>query len=119
MNITQEKKDELNAVVIIDVSKSDYQPLYEKALKDYRRRVNLPGFRQGHVPMGIIKKRFGKSLLAEEINQLVNNSIRNYIDEHKLDVLGSPIPSSDHKDEGNWDQPEDFQFFFDIIPSHA
>lgn len=114
MNITQEKKDELNAVVIIDVSKSDYQPLYEKALKDYRRRVNLPGFRQGHVPMGIIKKRFGKSLLAEEINQLVNNSIRNYIDEHKLDVLGSPIPSSDHKDEGNWDQPEDFQFFFDM-----
>lgn len=114
MNITQEKKDELNALVKIDVSKSDYQPLYEKALKDYRRRVNLPGFRQGHVPMGIIKKRFGKSLLAEEINQLVNNSIRNYIDEHKLDVLGSPIPSTDHKDEGNWDQPEDFQFFFDM-----
>src|SRR5690606_14360637 len=58
--------------------------------------------------------RSGKSLLAEEINQLVNNSIRNYIDEHKLDVLGSPIPSTDHKDEGNWDQPEDFQFFFDM-----
>ncbi len=114
MNITQEKKDELNAVVKIDIEKSDYQPLYEKALKDYRRRVNLPGFRQGHVPMGIIKKRFGKSLLAEEINQLVNTTIRNYIEEQKLEVLGNPIPSSDHKDEGNWDQPEGFQFFYDM-----
>lgn len=114
MNITQEKKDELNAVVKIDIEKSDYQPLYEKALKDYRRRVNLPGFRQGHVPMGIIKKRFGKSLLAEEINQLLNNSIRNYIDEQKLDVLGSPIPSDEHTDAGNWDEPGDFQFFYDL-----
>lgn len=114
MNITQEKKDDLNAVVKIDIEKSDYQSLYENALKDYRKRVNLPGFRQGHVPMGIIKKRFGKSLLAEEINQLLNKSIRDYIDEQKLDVLGSPIPSENKEDAGNWDQPEDFQFFYDL-----
>src|SRR6056297_1822544 len=106
MNITQEKKDELNAVVKIEFEKEDYLPAYEKALKDYRKRVNLPGFRQGHVPMGIIKKRFGKSLLAEEINQLLNKTIRDYIDEQKLDVLGSPIPSENKEDAGNWDQPE-------------
>lgn len=114
MNITQEKKDQLNAVVKIDIQKSDYQPLYEKALKDYRKRVNLPGFRQGHVPMGIIKKRFGKSLLADEINQLVNNSIREYIEEQKLDLLGNPIPSAEKKDEGNWDEPENFEFYYDL-----
>ncbi len=114
MNITQEKKDELNAVLKIDIEKSDYQPQYEKALKDYRRRVNLPGFRQGHVPMGIIKKRFGKSLLAEEINDLLNKTIRNHIDEEKLDVLGSPIPSEEHTDAGNWEEPEDFKFYYDL-----
>lgn len=114
MNITQEKKDDLNAVVQIDIEKSDYQPGYEKALKDYRQRVNLPGFRQGHVPMGIIRKRFGKSLLADEINQLINKTMREYIDEQKLDVLGSPMPSEDRKDEGDWDQPDGFKFYYDL-----
>lgn len=114
MNITQEKKDDLNAVLKIDIEKSDYQPLYEKALKDYRQRINLPGFRQGHVPMGIVKKRFGKSLLAEEINQLLNDTLRNYIDEQKLDVLGSPIPSESSEDAGNWDDPGDFHFYYDL-----
>jgi len=114
MNITQEKKDNLNAVLKIDFEKNDYQPLYEKALKDYRKRVNLPGFRQGHVPMGIIKKRFGKSLLADEINNLLTTTLRDYIEEHKLKVLGNPMPSEDREDSGDWDNPDAFEFYFDL-----
>lgn len=114
MNITQEKKDELNAVVKIDFEKEDYMPAYEKALKDYRKRVNLPGFRQGHVPMGIVKKRFGRSLLADEINQLLTERLREHIEKNDLNVLGNPIPSEDKEDTGNWDNPDRFEFFFDL-----
>src|SRR6056297_1077698 len=106
MNITQEKKDELNAVVKIEFEKEDYLPAYEKALKDYRKRVNLPGFRQGHVPMGIVKKRFGRSLLADEMNQLLTQRLREHIEKNDLNVLGNPIPSEDKEDTGNWDNPD-------------
>lgn len=114
MNITQEKKDNLNAVVKVTLDKTDYEGLYQNALKDYRKKVNLPGFRVGHVPMGIVEKKFGKSLLADEINNLLNKIIREYIEENKLDLLGSPIPSADKEDSGNWDNPDGFEFFFDM-----
>jgi len=114
MNITQEKKDNLNAVVKVTLDKPDYEGLYQNALKDYRKKVNLPGFRVGHVPMGIIEKKYGKSLLADEINNLLNKIIKEYIEENKLDLLGSPIPSANHEDAGNWDNPEGFEFFFDM-----
>lgn len=114
MKVTQEKKANLSLEVKVHIEKSDYEPRLEKALKDYRRRVNLPGFRQGHVPMGIIKKRFGKSLLADEINQLLDESIRGYVQEQKLDVLGSPMPAENKEETGNWDDPEDFTFFYDV-----
>jgi trigger factor len=114
MNITQEKKDNLNAVVKVSLDKPDYEGLYQNALKDYRKKVNLPGFRVGHVPMGIIEKKYGKSLLADELNNLLNKTIRNYIEENKFDILGSPIPSANHEDAGNWDNPDGFEFYFDM-----
>lgn len=114
MNINQENKDALSAVVKIEFEKSDYQPLYEKALKDYRKRVNLPGFRQGHVPMGIVKKRFGTSLLADEINNLISSSLQKHIEDNKLRVLGNPMPSEDREDVANWENPDKFEFNFDL-----
>lgn len=114
MNITQENKDALSAVVKIEFEQDDYQPLYEKALKDYRKRVNLPGFRQGHVPMGIVKKRFGTSLLADEINNLISSSLQKHIEENKLRVLGNPMPSEDREDVANWENPDKFEFNFDL-----
>lgn len=114
MNITQEQQGNLSTVVKITLEKDDYQPRLEKALKDYRRRVNLPGFRQGQVPMGIIKKRFGKSLLADEINGMLNETLNGYINEQKLRVLGSPIPSENREEVANWDEPDRFEFFYDV-----
>lgn len=114
MNITKEDKNDLSAVLRIDFEQADYMPAYEKALKNYRKQLNLPGFRQGHVPMGIVKKRFGKGLLADEINGMINNSLSEYIREQKLDVLGNPMPSEDVEDVGDWDNPDSFQFSYDL-----
>lgn len=114
MNITQEKKDDLSAVLKIELDKADYMPAYEKALKNYRKNLNLPGFRQGHVPMGIVNKRFGKSLLADEINNVINTTLSEYIQEQKLDILGNPMPSEKTEDVGDWDNPDKFQFYYDL-----
>lgn len=114
MNITQENKNDLNAVLKIDIDKADYMPAFEKALKKYQKNLNLPGFRQGHVPMGIVKKRFGKALLAEEINGVINSTLTEYIQEQKLDVLGNPMPSEETEDVGDWDNPDGFEFHYDL-----
>jgi trigger factor len=114
MDITKQNIGDLNALVTIKLSPIDYENQYNHALKDYRKKVNLPGFRIGQVPMGIVKKKFGKSLLAEEINKLLQSSMQKYIQENKIEVLGSPLPSAEHRDAGNWDMPGDFEFVFEM-----
>ena len=114
MHITKEKIDDQNALLKIKLEPNDYSEQYNNALKGYRKQVNLPGFRAGKVPMSLIKQRFGKSLLAEEVNKLLNESIQKYISENKLEVLGSPIPSEDHKEQGDWDNPGDFEFVYEL-----
>lgn len=114
MNIEKTVIDDLNAELSILLQPADYQPRVDKALKDYRKRVQLPGFRQGQVPASLIKQRFGKSMLAEEINSLLQESIYQYITENKLQVLGSPIPAKEDETEGNWENPGDFKFKYQI-----
>lgn len=113
MNVSQQNIDKVNAVIKIEIAKADYQEKVDKALRAYRQKANIPGFRKGMVPAGMIKKMFGKSALIEEINKLVSEQLFNYIKENKLNVLGEPLPSADQK-EVNFDTQEDFEFLFDI-----
>lgn len=114
MNITEEKIDSQNALLKIKLEPNDYSAQYNSALKNYRQQMTLPGFRAGKVPMGLVKQRIGKSLLAEELNKVLNENIQKYISEKELQVLGSPIPSESHEEQGNWDDPADFEFVYEL-----
>ncbi|MDA8686495.1 trigger factor [Robiginitalea sp.] len=111
MNITKESIDALNAVLKVEISKEDYQDKVEKILKDYRRSANIPGFRKGQVPMGLIKKQYGKAVLVDEVNKLLQDNLNKYLVEEKLDILGNPLPRL--QDNFNWDS-ENFDFEFEL-----
>jgi len=111
MNITKEQVDDLNAIVTVAISKDDYSEKVEKTLSDYRKNANIPGFRKGHVPMGLVKKQYGKAVLADEVNKLLQDALNNYLTEEKLDVLGNPLPKP--QDDLNWDA-DDFTFEFEL-----
>lgn len=114
MNITQKNLDALNAELTIRLEPADYNETYEKAIKDYRKNVNMPGFRPGHVPVTLVKQRFGKSILAEQINKMLQDAIYKHISENKINVLGNPLPVDTENDLGNWDNPSDFQFTYQL-----
>ncbi|PWG80091.1 trigger factor [Pararcticibacter amylolyticus] len=114
MNITQEKIDNLNTVVKVSIKPEDYRDRVEKAIKVQAKKAKLPGFRPGMVPSAHIKKMYGKSILVDEINNLLNDSLTNYITESKLDVLGQPLPKVDESKEFNWDYNDDFEFDYEI-----
>ena len=84
MNITRENIDTLNAVVKVEISKDDYNGKVEKILIDYRKTANIPGFRKGHVPMGMVKKQYGKAVLIDEVNKLLQDALGKYLAEEKL-----------------------------------
>ena len=115
MNITKEQIDALNAVLKVAISKDDYQDKVDKILKDYRRNANIPGFRKGQVPMGLIKKPYGKAVLVDEVNKLLQDNLNKYLVEEKLDVLGNPLPKQ--QDNFNWDAEElAFEFELGLAP---
>lgn len=114
MNITRENIDELNAVLTILVEKSDYETTVNDVLKNYRKKANMPGFRPGMVPAGLIKKMYGKSALAEEVNKIISKSLTDYIYAEKLNVLGEPLPNEEKQLKIDWDNQTDFSFVFDI-----
>lgn len=114
MNITQEKIDNQSALLKVKLEPADYGDRYDTALRNYRKQLNLPGFRAGKVPLGMVKNRFGKSLLADELNKMLNETIQSYISEQKLNVLGSPIPSDAHEEAGDWDNPTEFEFVYEM-----
>ena len=111
MNITRENIDELNAVVKVDIAKEDYSDKVEKILTDYRKSANIPGFRKGHVPMGMVKKQYGKAVLVDEVNKLLQDALGKYLTEEKLDVLGNPLPKA--QDDLDWDS-DAFSFEFEL-----
>ncbi|WP_298502102.1 trigger factor [uncultured Maribacter sp.] len=111
MNITKEQIDDLNAVVKVAITKDDYQDKVENILKDYKKQANIPGFRKGQVPMGLIKKQYGKAILVDEVNKLIQENLNKYLTEEKLDVLGNPLPKQ--QDSFDWDQ-DDFDFEFEL-----
>jgi trigger factor len=111
MNITRENVDALNAVVKVDIAKEDYSDKVEKILTDYRKTANIPGFRKGHVPMGMVKKQYGKAVLVDEVNKLLQDALNKYLTEEKLDVLGQPLPKA--QDDIDWDSDK-FSFEFEL-----
>ncbi len=113
MNISKENVEGLNAVIKITVSKDDYESKVNDVLKDYRKKANMPGFRPGKVPMGLVKKMYGKSALVDEVNKLVSESITKFITDEKIELLGEPLPS-DKQEVIDFDSHEEFNFFFDI-----
>lgn len=114
MKVTLNKKDNVNGIIDIDIEKSDYEEKVEKSLNQFRNKANIPGFRQGKVPKQVIRKMYGKSILAEEINKLVSSELYTYIKENNLNILGEPIPNETEQKEINFDTDENFQFKFDI-----
>ncbi|RFZ94985.1 trigger factor [Mucilaginibacter conchicola] len=114
MNISQEKKDALNATLTISLSPADYQPQVDKAIKEQAKKAQLPGFRKGMVPAGHIKKMYGKSILVDEINTLLSDKLNKYIEDEKLEVLGQPLPKLDDEKEYNWDFNDEFEFVYEL-----
>jgi trigger factor len=114
MNITRENIDDLNAVIKVEIKKADYEENVEKTLKDYRKKANIKGFRPGMVPIGLVKKMYGKAVQLDEINKLVSENISKYLTDEKIEVLGDPLPRNDEHEQINFDTQEDFIFSFEL-----
>jgi trigger factor len=113
MNITRENIDNLNAVLRINVIKSDYEDKVESLLKDYRKKATIKGFRPGMVPIGLVRKIYGRAVQIDEINKIVTDSIQKYITDEKIEILGDPIPADDQENV-DFDTQEDFNFSFEL-----
>jgi len=114
MNITKENVDDLNALLKVTVEKSDYQEKVDKALSDYRKKASIPGFRKGKVPMGIVKKQYGRTVLGDELNRIVSEGLFKYVEEQDFEVLGNPLPKNDIQVKGDFDNPDTFEFTYEI-----
>lgn len=111
MNISLQNVDKVSAVLTVQIEKADYQEKVEKALKTLRQRVNMPGFRKGMVPMSLVKKQFGTSVLVEEVDKLMQEKVNEYIRDNKVNMLGTPLPKENTVD---FAADENFEFSFDI-----
>ena len=111
MNITKENIDALNAVIKVAVVADDYRVKVDQILSDYRKKADIPGFRKGHVPMGMIKKQYEKSIMIDEVNKLLQDSLNKFLTEEKIDILGNPIPKIEK--DFSWDS-EVFSFEFEL-----
>ena len=114
MDITRVEIGTLNEELKISITPDDYQKQFETELKKVQKSISLPGFRPGHVPVGLVKKKYGKAILVDELNKIVSGSLENYITESKLDLLGSPIPQPSNDNINNFDDPGNFEFVFEI-----
>lgn len=114
MKVTKKEIDALNATLVISLEKEDYASDVEKVLRDYRQKANIPGFRAGKVPMGMVKKMYGTSVLVDEVNKKVSHELYNYVYTNKIDILGEPLPNETEQKGVDWDKDEKFDFFFDI-----
>ena len=113
MNTTQTLKGELLAGIQVTLVKADYEAEVTKALKDYQHKATMPGFRQGKVPFGMIKKMYGQAVLIEKINQKVSEALNNHIVENKLDVIGYPLPDMEQSQPNDLDTQEELNFYFE------
>jgi len=113
MQVTSKKSDNLTEQLNIKISPADYKEKIEQKLKDYRKNVEMPGFRKGKVPMSLIKKQYERALIADEVNNLLQNKINEYIQDNKLPILGYPIPAENQQDI-DWENTDEFDFNYEI-----
>jgi len=111
MNITRNNVDALNAIVTVEISKADYAPQVDKVLKNYLKNASIPGFRKGAVPMSLIQKQYGKAVLLEEVNKVLQENLNKYLASEKLDILGNPLPKMN--ENFDWDA-DDYSFDFEL-----
>ena len=117
MNITFEAPDKINGLMTITLEKEDYQQEVDKTLKDYRKRANVPGFRPGQAPMGMIKRQFGTSVKVDVVNKLLGEKLYEYVRENKIQMLGEPLPSEQQEQlDFESDQPLTFKFDIAVAP---
>ena len=114
MNITQESNGALEAIIHINLKEEDYLDSVNKQLVDYRKKASMPGFRPGKVPMGLVKKMYGKGVVVEEVNKSISEALNNYILENKLNILGYPLPNVEKTTKLDFDNQKEFDFYFDI-----
>lgn len=114
MNISLENMSNVSALLTIKIEKADYAERVEASLKNYRKKAAMPGFRPGQVPMGLLKKRFGKEVTAEEVNKLLGEKLYGYIKDNNINMLGEPLPNEERQPKIDFDTMEDFEFVFDI-----
>ena len=116
MKISKEQIDALNAVITLEIDKSDYQGKVEEALNNYRKNASIPGFRKGHVPMGMVKKQYEKAIQADELNKLISESLNKFIEDEKLRLLGQPIPKEEGSDANFLGDHHKFAFEIGLEP---
>ena len=119
MNVSFINNDSVRGIIRLEIVKSDYADSVEKSLRGLRQKVNMPGFRKGMVPMGMVKKMYGKQALLEEVNKIVSENLFKYIRENNIKVLGEPMASEAEPSVVDFDKQEDFVFNFDVALAPA
>ncbi|KAA6324521.1 Trigger factor [termite gut metagenome] len=114
MNLSLQNIDNVSATLTVKVEKADYQAQIDKSLKTLRQKVQMPGFRKGMVPINLVKKLYGKSVVAEEVNKLLSEKVYGYIKENNIKILGEPLPNENEQQDLDFDIMEEFEFLFDI-----
>ena len=114
MNIVRKDIDQSNATLTLRIEKADYAEKVQKTLRDYRKKANIPGFRPGMVPVGLITKMYGKAVIAVEINKIVSDELFKYIKDNNINMLGEPMPNETEQKEIDFNTQEDFEFVFDL-----
>ena len=114
MNITRENTGDLTATLKININESDYQDRVQKQLKDYQKGANVPGFRKGQVPFGYVNRLYGKAVLVEEIQKILDENLQNYVKEEKLNILGGPLSNNEKTGDIDFSSQKDYDFYFDI-----
>ncbi len=114
MNISFESADKVNGLMTIVIEKADYEEKVEKTLKDYRKKAQMPGFRPGMVPMGLIKKQYGTAVKVDEVNRLLGEKLYEYVRENKIQMLGEPLPNEEKQQPQDFQQDGPYTFVFDI-----
>ncbi|MFN5444719.1 MAG: trigger factor [Crocinitomicaceae bacterium] len=114
MGVTREDVSSNSAILRVKVTPADYEKNVANAIEKTRKQANIPGFRKGHVPVSLVKKQYGKSILADELNKVVNDFLNSFITENKIEILGNPIPFEKEEVKGDFNNPTEFEFAFEI-----
>src|ERR1700712_2415218 len=113
--VTRENIGLLNEKLVVKVEKDDYLPTFQKAIKDYSKKANIPGFRKGMVPVGMVKKMYGSSVFADEVIKSVEKGLSDYMVNEKLQIFAQPLPLPDNDSSKlDMDQPSEYQFAFEV-----